>query len=153
MSVKVTKDRTADVFKMIADLAKREVLVGIPQEAASRPGSPINNAEILYINDQGSPINNIPARPVLVPGVVAAQDLIAKQMEIGGRAALSGNVDGLEKSLNSAGMIARNSVIRQFTDGDLAPNAPSTIAAKGSSQPLVDLGEARRAITYVIRNK
>jgi hypothetical protein len=153
MSVTITKDRTAEVFRTIATLAKREVLVGIPQEAASRPGSPINNAEILYINDLGSPINNIPARPVLVPGVQHSEELWVKQLGMAGKSALSGNAEAAEKHLASAGQVAANAVKREFTDGDLAPNAPSTIAAKGSSQPLVDLGEARRAITYIIRNK
>lgn len=47
-------DRMADIRKQIAALAKKEVLVGIPQEESTRENSSeINNAELLYIQSHG----------------------------------------------------------------------------------------------------
>jgi len=39
---------------------------------------------------------------------------------------------------------------RITSEGDFAPLAPSTIAAKGSSRPLVDTGQLVGSITYVV---
>lgn len=49
------------------------------------------------------------------------------------------------------GMLARDKVRLSFTDGHLQPNAPSTIKKKGSSKPLIDTGQLRQSITYVVK--
>ncbi|MGY3186451.1 hypothetical protein [Lysinibacillus sp. TE18511] len=42
---------------------------------------------------------------------------------------------------------------KKITDLDAPPNAPSTIAKKGSSNPLIDTGGLRMRVTYkVVRN-
>jgi hypothetical protein len=49
-------------------------------------------------------------------------------------------------------MIASNAAKRYILQGDnLAPNAPSTIKAKGSSRPLVDTSQLVKSITWVVR--
>jgi hypothetical protein len=40
-------------LKRLLGLNKRNVYVGIPQQASSRPGTEINNAELLYIHTHG----------------------------------------------------------------------------------------------------
>jgi len=152
MSVKVTKDNTAKILKAISDLAKKDVLVGIPEAAGEREGG-ITNAQLGYLQENGSPTNKIPPRPFLIPGVQGAQALIAETLGSGAMSALSGDAAAGEKSLQAAGLLGRNAVVRKINTGPFAPNAPRTIAAKGSDKPLIDTGELRKSITYVVRNK
>ena len=56
-----------------------------------------------------------------------------------------------EKYLMRAGTIAANAAKRKFGSAELAPNAPSTIARKGSDKPLIDTGSLRRSIVAVVR--
>ena len=49
-------------------------------------------------------------------------------------------------------MIARNAVVRKINKGPFTPNAPATVKRKGSSQPLIDTGNLRKSITFVIRD-
>lgn len=152
--VSVTRDQSAAILKAIAKLGKRDVLVGIPQSTSSRPGEPINNAEVAYINDNGSPANNIPARAFLKPGIEQSKELIAKTLSVGADAALRGNAQAAEDALAKAGTLASNSVKRYIGQAEnFAPNATSTIARKKSSHPLIDTSELRRAVAWVIRDK
>lgn len=53
--------------------------------------------------------------------------------------------------LRKAGMLGQNVVRRYFVeDNGWPPNAPSTIAQKGSDRPLIDTGELRKSVAYVV---
>jgi len=139
----------------IQTLANSDVLVGIPQKESSRKGEKINNAELLFIHTNGSPLRNIPARPVLQPAIEnkATNSAIVVQLDNAIRSLLNGDDSQYINSLNSAGMIAQNASRRWFVNPEngWAPNAMSTIKAKGSNKPLIDTGEMRKAIVYVVR--
>ena len=188
---KVTLKETGDIAflkKAVAELANKEILVGIPQESSSREiGDTINNAELLYIQSHGvrskqmrqemdksirkgikysaahslyvkthgSPMLNIPPRPVLEPSIEANKQVIAKQIAIASTAAMENNSHLMEEALNKAGLIATAAAQGWFENpaNNWQPNAESTIKKKGSNQPLVDTGEMRKAITYVLRDK
>lgn len=141
-------------------LAKSDVLVGIPQAKNSRrghgAGNRIGNAELLYIHTNGSPIRGIPARPVIEPAIQASGNKEPIQLELKLAAiAIMSHGDPAEafQHLSKAGMIGVNAARQWFFDprNNWAPNAPSTIRRKGSSQPLIDTGSLRAAITYVVR--
>lgn len=163
MSVTVTKDRLADVLKSIHDLVKKEVLIGIPESEDARntreaEGSPLGNAAIGYIHETGSPINNLPARPFLVPGVEKALPAATAKLKSGATKALDGQRDAGDKSMHAAGLIAQNSVRATINAGVSPPLAPSTLAGRRrrgrtGTVPLIDTGQLRNSITYVIRNK
>jgi hypothetical protein len=128
------------------------VLVGIPARNKSRRGGGINNAELLFIFSNGSPVRNIPPRPVIEPAIKANRQYINVELEKASVAALNDDPEGVMQSLNRAGMVAANAAKQWFFDGrnGWAPNTPETIRAKGSSQPGIDTGAMRRAITYVL---
>ena len=48
------------------------------------------------------------------------------------------------------GMQMKADISSTLTNGPWTPNAPSTIAKKGSSRPLIDTGELRASITYKV---
>lgn len=133
-----------------------EVVVGIPEENNSPRGA-VNNAELLFLHDQGSPARNIPPRPVLRPAINEAEtrEKIETLMKDAAVSALvMGDKAGCEINFEKAGMIARDACKRWITDGGhLAPNAPMTIARKHSSKPLIDTASMLNSITYAVRKK
>ncbi|HDR8927232.1 TPA: hypothetical protein QDA78_003657 [Burkholderia vietnamiensis] len=153
-------DRLDEVLKSISGLVQKEVLVGVPDSTAGRKdeSEPLSNAEIGYILEHGSPANNIPERPHLVPGVQDARPKFEPQLQKGVEAALDGDLEKVNRSLNRAGLVAQNSV-RAKINSNIPPKlADSTLAARRRrgvtrENTLVDTGQYRNAITYVIRKK
>ncbi|EPT4022343.1 hypothetical protein ACVQMG_000502 [Enterobacter roggenkampii] len=140
--LKVTGDSAESIIAAIKEMAKKDVLVGIPEEDSDREDVPFGNAAIGYINENGSPAQNIPARPHLVPGVKSVQDKTIPELRSAALAVLSGDIAGAEVALNRAGTIAADGVKRFITTADFVPLADSTIAArarrgrKGASKEL-----------------
>lgn len=148
------------------------------QPEPGQPAPAINNAELAYIHENGAPEANIPARPFLRPGIEAAKDEITKGLEKAGRAAFAGNASEVDRQLTRVGLIAQAAVREKITDGPFVPLAPATIlarlrrgrkgqldpsiygkgaiasdehAAATGMRPLVDTGQLRAAINFVIR--
>ena len=179
-------DRTSELNKILDELAKKQVLVGIPEgsERPEEPGHEIDNAQLLYIHSHGirqkamrdemnpkvesgemsyskayqmwlqthgSPLWHAPPRPVLEPAIEHNKEAIAKQLQKASRVALDG--DNPEVELHRVGMLGQNFARDWFTNpaNDWPPNSPITEERKGSDKPLIDTGELRKAITYVIR--
>lgn len=175
----IKADKLAAVLKSIAGLTKNTVLVGVPDSTTDRSDDdhgPMNNATIGYIQEHGSPAANIPARPHLMPGIENAQDKITARMKKASQAALDGRKDKTIEQLEKAGMVARDSVKNMITDGDFEPLAEATLRARArrgrkgakaelasraagnapdnrNARPLIDTGQYRNSITYVVRKK
>jgi hypothetical protein len=111
----------------------------------------------LYIHTFGSPIYNITPRPIIEPAIEDAQNrkIIEKELELAAKSALEGKESEMVNHLKRAGMLAQNLVRAWFTNpkNHWAPNAPSTIKRKGSDKPLIDKGDLRKSITYVVETK
>jgi hypothetical protein len=161
MALKIETDATAKLFRDVDALVKSRVLVGIPDTGAERQpedgeeGTPPSNALIGYLMETGAPDQNLPARPTLVPGIEKAQEKITYHLGSAALAAVLGDSSGVEAGLMKAGMVAVSSVQAEITDGTFAPLSQRTIQARlrrgrTSTKPLVDSGQYRRAVTYVI---
>jgi hypothetical protein len=164
VSVTLTRDRLPELLRSVKELTKRTVQVGVPDEDADRKpvegeSEPITNAALAYIHENGVPEKNIPARPFMVPGIDSAKERITKQLVKAGEAMLdTGSKTELDKALGRVGLIAQSAIQNKITDGPFAPLAPKTIAerkARGneSDKPLIDTGQLRQAITFVIRDR
>lgn len=55
-----------------------------------------------------------------------------------------------ERELQKLGLTAVGDVQQQIVDIKDPPNAASTIAAKGSSNPLIDTGRMRQSVSFVV---
>ncbi|HWU68261.1 MAG TPA: hypothetical protein VN046_05255 [Stenotrophobium sp.] len=189
-SLKLKVDKLNTFIKGVNALTRRDVLVGIPEDKANRDddGNHVgeaNNAMLGYIHDNGSPAANIPARPFMRPGIKAVQDKLETRLKSAANAALDGNTEKIETQLEAAGLLASVSIKKAISDGDFAPLAPSTIAARARGRqtksqreaeqeyaamtaqgvpaelaqaaagikPLVNTGQLRNSITYVVRGK
>lgn len=156
MPVVLTKDQSADIVRRVRELTRKQVLVGIPAADNTRTDGPIGNAAIGYVMEYGSPDQNIPARPFLIPGVQAALPQATERLRRAGEAALRGG-DPVPQ-MTAAGLIAENAVKEGIRDVIPPPLAPLTLArrkARGftGTTPLIDTNQLLQSITSVIDEK
>lgn len=114
-------------------------------------GTKYSTALQMYIHEHGSFAYQVPPRPIIEPAIESSKEDIGELL--GGaakEAAEGGDVNG---ALDKVGQEARDDVKNWFTNpkNGWTANAPSTIKAKGSDKPLIDTGELRKSITFVIR--
>ena len=114
-------------------------------------------AHQLYLMTHGSPAYRIPPRPIIEPAIEANMDKITKKLDKAMKAFLNFNIVEGEELLKKTGMFAQNKVRGWFTDprNNWPPNSPATIKAKSKGKnikdkPLIDTGELRKSITYVV---
>jgi hypothetical protein len=178
--VRITKgnvDAIADALKVLADI---EVLVGFPEETTQRPPDAerpdITNAALGYIHDNGEPDAHIPARPFMVPGMKRAEPEVEKYLTGALKATMQGKTIVAEQQIHGAGLAAQSAIRKTIDDGVPPPLAEATLrrrAAKGRkgaqqeldnrdaglppsmllAKPLIDTGEMRKSVTYVIRSR
>jgi hypothetical protein len=151
-------DNVAKVLAGMNALATQRVMVGIPSTKADRreDGSPINNAQLGYIHENGAPEVNIPARPFLLPGVRADQAKIEEGLRAAANSAFDGKPEQLQRDLTRVGLIGQAAVRKKITDGPFEPLKPATLAARRrrgrtGTKPLIDTAQLRAAINFVIR--
>lgn len=156
--LEILHDGLPDLLRRLAAVAAQDVLVGVPSDGAPRneSGAP-SNAEIGYQNEFGSPAQNIPARPHLYPGIEKCQARTTKHLAKAARAAAEGRLSQVATALHAAGLIAQASVRNEITSGAFTPLSARTLAerqARGRTgkKPLIDTGQYRNSITYVVRD-
>ena len=175
----IKTDNMDKLMEGLQALSGKAVYVGIPDSTAGRTPeegekSPASNAVIGYVQETGDPERNLPARPFLVPGVESAEDAINGRLAKAGVAAMDGNVEVVNASMEAAGMAAASAVKRKINSGEFDPLSEATLKArarrgrKGAkkelarraagedpgtefARPLVDTGQLRNSVTYVVR--
>jgi hypothetical protein len=144
-----------------AKLASNEVLVGVPREDAARQSEetgPINNATLAYLHENGAPASNTPARPFMAPGIAAVKPRIIKEFEKAAKSAILADDSAIDRGLNRAGLIAQSSIRSVINSGPPPSLAEGTLAARRrrgrtGTTPLIDTGQLRNSINYVLRKK
>ena len=166
-----------EAARIIADV---EVLVGVPGEMTERKDddkpSEITNAALAYIHDNGQPEVGIPARPFMLPGMKDAEPFVEKGLGQAMRAALRGNVTEAEQKMHAVGLVAQSSIRKKIDEGIPPPLSDYTLKKRAErgrrgamteldrraegkepsmvfARPLIDTGEMRKSITYVIRSR
>ena len=132
---------------------KHECAVGFPRGKVSAAPHYDNGASILDVaiwNNGGT--STTPMRPFMEDSSKKIQAEYVKMMT---QAIPRMNAGTLSSTsvLKAAGLKAEAIIRNQIRDGGYAPNAPSTIAAKKSSQPLIWSGDMRKAVTSILRSK
>lgn len=139
-----------------------KVLAGVPSDKVDRRSEegedqgPINNATLMYIHEHGAPEVNIPARPVLHPAMKSIQDKVTRMLKNAADLALKGDKAGVMKQYHAIGILAQNAMRERITKGPFVLLKPSTLAARRArgrtgTKPLIDTGQLRRSLAYVIR--
>lgn len=166
VNINVSVDNMASLRDALNELKKHELLVGVPEDdqrtdssgSTERTGSNVNNATLAYIHNNGSPSQNIPARPTLVPGVLDAQEKISKRLGDGATAALEGRKDGVVANFDAAGLEAVTAVKKRIRSNTPPPLSAKTIAARRRrgvtrTNTLVDTGAFLNSHTYIVEEK
>lgn len=163
------KEKSGDAEQKIKDalqfLKDTTVYVGVPENKTVRRKEDgekvaITNAELMFIHTNGSPRNNIPARPVIEPAIEDDKERISKMFKDAGQTMINQGKDAAMKKLKLIGMRAQNVCRAWFVNpkNNWPPNSPATIAAKRAKgatkpRPLIDTGQLRRSIIYFVETK
>jgi hypothetical protein len=132
----------------LKELDKLEVAVGF--QAGS--GADENGTDICDIaawNELGT--SRIPSRPFMRQSIDDHAGEINEFMQGMKDEIISGA--SAETVLNTVGVFQKDMIQQEITNGSFAPNAPATIAKKGSSHPLIDTGRMRQSVNYIVRAK
>lgn len=168
-----------EIKRRLTTLANLQVLVGVPEDQSERqeeaPGG-MTNAALAYIHDQGMPEQNIPQREFMRPGIEDIQDEVTRRLKGMAKTAITETEDRMAQQATSLGLRAASSIKARINEGIPPPLAESTLAARArkgrkgakdelqsrregnppstaSAKPLIDSGQLRNSITYVIRSR
>lgn len=106
---------------------------------------------VAAVNNFGSQSRGVPARPFMEAGAQAALAGDAGRVAAELVPLLNEGKLDIPEILKQMGPFAEASFKEAFTGNEWAPNAQSTIDAKGSSAPLIDTGLLRNSLTHVVR--
>ncbi len=177
-ALQMTLDLLPDVKIRLSSLVDAEVLVGVPEDNTQRQDNGPTNSMLAYIHDNGSPIRNIPARPFMRPGIASAKSDVIRALKWGADEVLDGNENAGRLALHKAGLIAQAKIRAAINEGIPPPLADSTLKGRirarrgvkgataelaarkagempslGLAKPLINTGQLRNSINYVVRKK
>lgn len=123
------------------------VTIGVHESApAYEDGT--SQAQVAFWNEFGT-TRGLPERPFIRTTADEKRNIYANFMKKEIDAIFHG-VSTVRKSLERLGTKAQGDVRRKIKSIKTPPNAPSTIAAKGSSNPLIDSSTMLKSIDYEV---
>lgn len=137
--------RFLEAIKEIADL---EVRIGFQAGEAEHDG--VDLCEIAAYNELGTV--HIPSRPFIRDSVDNHMDEISANIAEWCRKIVRGEMQAHEMMMN-IGMMQKGLIQQSIAEGGFEPNSPETIRRKGSDMPLVDSGQMRQSVNYLIVQK
>lgn len=130
-----------DILRRLAGARDSATLIGIHEGAGS------DLAVIAAANEYGTEDGHIPERSFLRATVDANAAVYGQELDDTVQAHIDGDRT-LTEGLALLGARVEGDVKQYMTDLQDPPNAPATIARKGSSNPLIDTGRLRAAIRH-----
>jgi hypothetical protein len=146
------KDSDKNAIRRFAKtLAGGALSVGILEGDAGKEhaDSELTVGEVGEIHEFGL---GVPRRSFLAGWVDEAQDKIVNVIVRGGQALAQRKIT-MPNLLEQTGAWAVGQIQERISNGIAPANAPSTIAQKGSSVPLIDTGQLRASITYKVEGQ
>jgi hypothetical protein len=145
---------SVDVRRLRRLARSHELLIGHPSgvmHPSTKSNAAIENSKLAEWLHDGTA--RIMARPYLLQGLRNGMTLIRKQIKRYFSFIVQGRYS--EANIDQIGTTAVGAV-QEFVRGDYykshAPNAPSTIARKGSDTPLIDEAFLINSVTYVSKD-
>lgn len=139
--VKVSKDGFARVRKALQDAGSRGLKVGVLGDQGS------DLVMVATYNEFGT--ESIPERSFVRSTLAENRPKYQKAMQRGLEAIIDGRAT-VDTVLNLIGLEAVADIQKKITDIRTPPNAPVTIAQKGSDNPLIDTGRLRQSVTFSV---
>ena len=152
-------------FACLKTLAETQVDVGLTSTASAR------SRFLMAIHEHGAPAMRIPARPVIQPALSKeqAQTEMAEAQTRAIAAAMDGDPDTMQQSLNASGEAGVDAIHRYIDQGVPPPNSPVTVSGgwiynrvakkgvpvegKGFDKPLYDTGQLYRDFDYEVKKR
>ena len=122
--------------------------VGVQAGEAAEDGQDM--ASIAAYNEFGT--EKIPSRPFMRDSFDENLGRIEKFSQSAIMRAVMGQVSFMQ-SMHLVGQTTTGIVQRKIVAGPWTPNAPSTVAQKGSDRPLIDTGSLRQSIRHIVRHR
>lgn len=149
---RVKKKGGSDPKELLRQLNKGITKVGFPSGGDVRPDDGTPQASIAAIQEYGSEVRNIPARPFMRKtsnDQNVTRELRAIKAAVKSRV-LAGTLTP-SAALSMIGEYYAGAVKQKITNGRYVPLQPSTVAARPgkSKKPLIDTGLMRAAVTHV----
>lgn len=152
---KVVDDEWRKLLNRVTKLGALKVKIGIVGSEANNEAAPgITMARLAGVHEYGAAIQRgdvvtlIPERS-FIRSTIAANNNYVREIEKLGAAVIDGKRDE-RQALGLLGAKIAADIKKRIAEGIAPPNAPSTIAAKGSSTPLIDTGRLRNAVTWAV---
>jgi len=140
----------AKIERELRSARKLVALVGIPSDAKRHDENPnIGLAEIAFIMEKGSTVNNIPPRPFMQQTRTMNEKKVAGLSKKYLSAISTGKMSAMD-AIKKLGASYEGSMKKIFLTGAFAPDAPATARRKKSSRPLIDTGLLRQSIKYKV---
>ena len=139
-------------YAEIKKLKQNQVFIGYQAGHSTyddEEGNAIDMATIAMFNELGT--STSPPRPFLRMTVDENQQKINAMCEQQAKKIAKGGT--AERSLRELGVFGVSLVQEKIGNGSFTPNAPSTVKAKGSDKPLIDTGQLRQSVHYVIKGE
>lgn len=140
----------AKIERELRAARKLVALVGIPSDAKRHEDNPnIGLAEIAFIMEKGSTVNNIPPRPFMQQTRTMNEKKVADLSKKYLSAISTGKMSAMD-AIKKLGAFYEGAMKRIFLTGSFVGNAESTKKRKKSSKPLIDTGLLRQSIKYKV---
>lgn len=124
---------------------KPRIVAGV---VSGKHSSGLNMAELAAIHEFGA---GVPKRSFIRDTIDRNAPKYAKAMAQAGAQVTSGNKAAVRMAMKRLALQVEGDIKQRIADGVPPPNAASTVAAKGSSTPLVDTGQLRASVTAEVR--
>lgn len=148
-----TTDRDRGWKKLITELKKANdasrAVVGIFGEDAVKDHGGVPNIDIAEKNEFGV---GVPERSFIRATVDQKEKEIQGQMKASFLSVID-KKSTFKQALEQIGLYVEGQIKKRIAGGIPPPNAPSTIAKKGSSTPLIDTGQLRASVHSQARIK
>ncbi len=155
------EDRLAEVRAALISMSA-EVLIGVQRDEGSKAsevrtagGSRAGSANAITVAEKAQRNEfglGVPERPAFRAAFDNKTQAFIRRLTIDLGKVVDGGLS-IDQALDRVGELGKGFVQQSITDLRDPPNAESTIAAKGSANPLIDTGQLRQAIRYrVIAN-
>lgn len=119
------------------------------------PGDPTQEGTVAHyaaINEYGSADGHVPQRSFLRATITERSAAYIEALKRAlRRVATTG--EAIDPIMQKLGLVMLGDVQRRIAAGIDPPNAPSTIAKKGSSTPLIDTGALRQALVVEVKHR
>lgn len=160
--------RDKELNAALKRLQKTAIYVGIAEGSKKdkRQDKAPDNHLLGFVHENGSPANNIPPRPFLVPGIEKSSQMIVSGLKRAMNAALKGDEKKCSEALERTAIQSASAVKEYMQTAEFAPLKPQTIAHRNRSRmtagkrknenlginvkPLINTGQLRNAIDGVV---